>query len=79
MTGKPMDSGYDPGTRYAQHDVRMATEENHRQAIHTFCLSTEANSLADLELMFPGRRFVILPDMRSLPQVLPKMYIGLTV
>ena len=32
-----------------------------------------------LEIMFPGRRFVILPDMRDLPRVLPRLYTRLTV
>ncbi|MFW5864394.1 MAG: nitric oxide reductase activation protein NorD [bacterium] len=77
--GRPMDSGYDPNTRVAQHDVRMACEENERQYIHTFGISTEDNSLADMEIMFPGRRFTILPDIRKLPQVLPKLYTRLTV
>ncbi len=77
--GKPMDAGYDPGTRYAQHDVRMACEENLRQAIHTFGISTNENSVADMEIMFPHKRFVILPDIRELPRLLPKLYIKLTV
>ncbi len=76
--GRPMDSGYDPNTRYAQHDVRMACEENERKSIHTLGISTDQNSVADMEIMFPQRRFVILPDLRSLPQVLPKLYVKLT-
>jgi len=77
--GKPMDSGYDPNTRYAQHDVRMACVENARQDIHTFAISTEENSLADMEIMFPRRRFVILPSIQQLPRVLPSLYVKLTV
>jgi len=77
--GKPMDQGYDPTTRYAQHDVRMACEENSRQDIHTFAISTEENSLADMEIMFPRRRFVILPSIRKLPRLLPRLYLRLTL
>ncbi|NLF33090.1 MAG: VWA domain-containing protein [Planctomycetes bacterium] len=77
--GKPMDRGYDPATRYAQHDVRMACEENLRRDIHTFAISTEANSVADMEIMFPRRRFVILPSISRLPAVLPQVYLRLTV
>ncbi len=51
-----MDQEYDPATGYAQHDVRMACEENLRQEIHTFAISTEENSLADMEIMFPRGR-----------------------
>ncbi len=76
--GKPMDTGYDPNTRYAQYDVRMACEENRRQAIHTFCISTDDNSLADMEIMFPEHRYVILPDVSKLPRVLPRLYLKLT-
>lgn len=76
--GKPQDTGYDPSSRYAQHDVRMACEENRRRDIHTFAISTEANALADMELMFPGRRFAILPSIDRLPRVLPQLYLTLT-
>lgn len=74
-----MDSGYDPNTRYAQYDVRMACEENHRRDIHTFCISTDDNGLADMEIMFPEHRDVILPDVGKLPHVLPRLYVKLTM
>ncbi|MFW5745879.1 MAG: nitric oxide reductase activation protein NorD, partial [Spirochaetota bacterium] len=77
--GRPMDDRYSPETRYAQYDVRMACEENERREIHTFAISTEENSFADMEIMFPHRRFAILRDMRDLPAVLPRLYIRLTV
>ncbi len=77
--GKPMDQGYDPNTRYAQHDVRMACQENLRRDVHTFAISTEENSQAHMEIMFPGRRFVILPGIRHLPRVLPELYLRLTL
>ena len=77
--GKPGCQGYDPRSRYAQHDVRMACEENARQNICTFGISTEENSLADMEIMFPHRRFAMLPSLKRLPQVLPKLYLQLTL
>ncbi|MBN2713421.1 MAG: VWA domain-containing protein [Planctomycetes bacterium] len=77
--GKPLDSGYDPNTRYAQHDVRMACEENERQSISTFAISTEENSLADMEIMFPHRRYTVIPDIGSLPDILPRMYLKISV
>ena len=73
-----MDQGYDPETRYAQYDVRMACEENRKSDILTFCVSTMDNSRADMEIMFPERRFVILKDIGQLPKVLPQLYIRLT-
>ncbi|MBN2450565.1 MAG: hypothetical protein JXR77_09245 [Lentisphaeria bacterium] len=77
--GRPMDTGYDPNTHYAQQDVRMACQENAALGIHTFAISTEQNSLADMSAMFPRQRFVILTDMRRLPKVLPAVYTRLTL
>ena len=77
--GKPSDTAYDPATRYAQHDVRMACEENRRKGIVTFGISTQENSIADMEIMFPRRRFAILKDFRHLATVLPRLYIKMTV
>ena len=76
--GRPMDQGYDPETRYAQYDVRMACEENRKASIHTYCISTMENTRGDMEIMFPERRFSILRDLRHLPKVLPELYIRLT-
>lgn len=76
--GKPMDSGYEPATRYAQLDVRMACEENRKKGISTFCISTEENSIPDMEIMFPQRRFVILENIEHLPETLSRFYLKLT-
>ncbi len=76
--GRPMDNGYDPNTRYAQYDVRMACKENRRKDIHTFCISTNENTLADMQIMFPDGGFAILPRSGGLPAVLPRMYLRLT-
>ena len=76
--GKPMDSGYDPNTRYAQYDVRKAREENARRGVQTFAISTEENTRADMEIMFPHGLFVILPGMGRLPSILPKLYLKVT-
>ncbi|MBD3241015.1 MAG: hypothetical protein GF331_10555 [Chitinivibrionales bacterium] len=76
--GRPMDSGYDPSTRYAQYDVRMACKENRHHDIHTFCITTNENTVADMEIMFPENNYAILPHIRSLPAVLPRLYLRLT-
>jgi len=76
--GRPQDSGYDPATRYAQYDVRMACQECARHDIHVVCISTLENSRADLEIMFPHRRYVILEDMSRLTDVLPALYLRMT-
>nr|HPN84174.1 VWA domain-containing protein [Victivallales bacterium] len=76
--GKPMDSEYDSGSRYAQFDVRKANEENSKFGIDSFCISTEENSAEDLELMFPVKRFVIIKGMGELPSLLSRFYLRLT-
>ena len=76
--GRPQDAGYDPVSRYAQYDVRMACQECARADIHVVCISTLENSRADLEIMFPHRRFVILENMTRLADVLPALYLKMT-
>lgn len=76
--GKPMDKEYDPHTRYAQYDVRKACEENAHRDIFTFAVTTEANTRADMEIMFPRNRFTILRHIDDLPRVLPRLYMHLT-
>jgi nitric oxide reductase activation protein len=46
---------------------------------NTFGISTEENTRADMQIMFPGGRFAILPDIRHLPRVLPRLYVKLTI
>lgn len=78
--GKPQDSdGYTTEGLYAQHDVRMACIEAKRKGIVVFCLTTENNSLNELELMFPVKRYVIMSSIMKLPQLLAKSYIKLTI
>jgi len=76
--GRPQDSGYDPATRYAQYDVRMACHECEKHDVAVVCISTLENSRADLEVMFPQRRYVVLEDMSRLPDVLPALYLTMT-
>ena len=76
--GKPCDQGYDTETHYAHHDIRKACQENLAQNIHTFCVSTSENTPADMELMFPGGRYLILEDVSRLPAVLSRLYLRLT-
>ncbi|MCF7853500.1 MAG: hypothetical protein K9N51_01785 [Candidatus Pacebacteria bacterium] len=76
--GKPCDQGYDAETHYAHHDVRKACQENEQKAIHTFCISLAENTPADMALMFPKGRYLILEDINRLPQLLSRAYLNLT-
>jgi len=76
--GKPCDQGYETESHYAQHDIRKACQENQQEQIHTFCVSTSENSPADMELMFPNGRYLILEDISRLSSVLSRLYVRLT-
>lgn len=76
--GKPMDSEYDPVSRYAHYDVRKANEENYKRGVYSFCISTEENRVDDLEIMFPFHRYVIIKSMDDLPKVLSHFYLSIT-
>ena len=76
--GKPMDSDYDPQTRYAHYDVRKACAENHQRGIHTFCVALDPEAAEGLEVMFPRGRCLILRSIDQLPEVLSRAYLRLT-
>ncbi len=76
--GRPMDTEYDPQTRYAHHDVRKACEENGSLGIHTFCIAVDIEEQEELDIMFPRRRYVVLEDAGDLPQALTRSYLKLT-
>jgi nitric oxide reductase activation protein len=73
-----MDTGYDPQSRYAQHDVRMACEENRRAGIVSFAIATREDSAADMRFMFPGARYAVMRNVRELPRELTRIYARLT-
>lgn len=78
--GKPQDSdGYTSEGLYAQYDVRMAGIEAKKNGIVVFCLSTENNSISELELMFPVKRYIVMKEIRELPRLLAKSYIKMTI
>ena len=76
--GKPCDQGYDTESGYAQRDVRKACEELRRNDIHSFCITTTENSPADMELMFPNGRHLILDTIQHLPRALSRAYLRMT-
>lgn len=76
--GKPQDSEYSPKNLYAQYDVRKACQEAMNQGIIVFGISTENNSLEDLEIMFPDKRYLVIKDISHLPALLSKYYTRLT-
>jgi len=73
-----MVSDYDHYSRYAQYDIRKANEENLKNGIDTFCISTEENTIEDIEIMFPSHRYMIIKNMSDLPTMLSKFYLKIT-
>ena len=76
--GKPCDQGYDTASNYAQHDVRRACQENLADGMHTFCISTAENTPADMAVMFPRGRYLVLDDIARLPAAISRLYLRLT-
>jgi nitric oxide reductase activation protein len=76
--GRPMDTDYDPRTRYAHSDVHKACEENAALGVHTFCIAVEPEEPEELDLMFARRRYAVLEDVENLPDVLTRSYLKLT-
>ncbi len=76
--GKPLDSEYDPKTRYAQHDVRRACQENAQRGVSVVCISTDEEARPDLGIMFPRRRFTVLRHLEELPQRMAELYARIT-
>ena len=54
--GRPMDTDYSSESRYAQFDVRTACQENLKQGIHTFGISTGEKSTRRSWKTVSGRR-----------------------
>jgi len=78
--GKPQDNdGYTTEGFYAQYDVRMACIEAKRSGVVIFCISTEKNSIDELELMFPIQRYVVMRSITELPHLLARSYVKLTI
>lgn len=77
--GKPQDSdGYTTEGYYAQNDVHMACVEAKAKGINVFCISVGNNSLYEMDLMFPAKRYIIAKDVSELPRLLTANYIRLT-
>jgi len=76
--GKPYDSDTYQDNAYAQEDTKMALREARREKIHLFCVTVDREAADYLPHMYSDANFVIIDDVRTLPQKLPQLYRRLT-
>lgn len=76
--GKPYDSDTYQDNSYAQEDTMMALREARREKIHLFCVTVDQEGAEYLPHMYSDANFVIIDDVRTLPQKLPQIYRRLT-
>ena len=76
--GKPYDSDTYQDNAYAQEDTKMALREARREKIHLFCVTVNREGADYLPHMYSDANFVVVNDVRTLPQKLPQLYRRLT-
>ncbi len=76
--GKPYDSDTYQDSAYAQADTQMALREARREKIHLFCVTVDQEGADYLPTMYSDANFVVIDDVRTLPQKLPQLYRRLT-
>ena len=76
--GKPYDSDTYQDNTYAQEDTKMALREARREKIHLFCVTVNREGADYLPHMYSDANFVVVDDVRTLPQKLPQLYRRLT-
>ncbi len=76
--GKPYDSDTYQDNQYAQEDTKIALREARREKIHLFCVTVDREGGDYLPHMYSDANYVIIDDIRTLPQRLPQLYRRLT-
>jgi nitric oxide reductase NorD protein len=79
--GYPQDFDYGKDRRgkdYGVQDTKMALQEARRKGIHTFCITVDREGKSYLPEMCGVDHFIVIENVARLPQLLPKIYRGLT-
>jgi len=79
--GYPQDFDYGKdrrGKEYGIQDTKVALQEAWRKRVHTFCITVDREGKAYLPEMCGEDRFIVIEKVARLPQLLPKIYRGLT-
>ena len=74
--GRPLDGDY--GEEYALEDTRMALREARQQGISPFCLTIDQQASSYLKRMYGDVQYLVLDDVLTLPERLPRVYQRLT-
>ena len=74
--GRPLDGDY--GEEYALEDTRMALREARQQGISPFCLTIDQQASGYLKRMYGDVQYLVLDDILTLPEWLPRVYQRLT-
>ncbi len=70
--GRPLDDGY--AEDYALADTKMALREARLKGIHPFCLTVDRTADDYLRRMYGDVRYLVIDDVRQLPERLPRLY-----
>jgi nitric oxide reductase NorD protein len=79
--GYPQDFDYGKDRRgkdYGIQDTKIALQEARRKGIHTFCITVDREGKSYLPEMCGEDKFIVIENVARLPQLLPKIYRGLT-
>jgi len=79
--GYPQDFDYGKDRRgkdYGIQDTKVALQEARRKGIHTFCITVDREGKSYLPEMCGEEKFIVIENVARLPQLLPKIYRGLT-
>jgi nitric oxide reductase NorD protein len=79
--GYPQDFDYGKDRRgkdYGIQDTKVALQEARRRGIHTFCITVDREGKSYLPEMCGAEQFIVIEQVAQLPQLLPKIYRGLT-
>jgi nitric oxide reductase NorD protein len=79
--GYPQDFDYGKDRRgkdYGVQDTKVALQEARRKGIHTFCITVDREGKSYLPEMCGVDNFIVIENVARLPQLLPKIYRGLT-
>jgi hypothetical protein len=64
--------------RYLMFDAKRAVEDQRRYGIATFCLSLDHKADEYVARIFGHRNYLVLDELRRLPEKLPSLYLRLT-
>ncbi|MCB9758955.1 MAG: hypothetical protein H6739_03875 [Alphaproteobacteria bacterium] len=77
--GRPLDCGCDQYyDHYAQEDTRMALREARNVGVHPFCITVDPRGEGYLEALYGEVGYIVIEQVGSLPEKLPRIYWRLT-